>query len=109
MTVPKITVSSDNMNGDTTSEEHDKLDGSQPIVDIQKQTDDIEGIDKLDNCEIERVEYISASQVKGSLNALRFNIHYTIPGKYPIIYGNLAVLMVYSNLIYRGLRFFWIL
>jgi len=94
MTVPKITVSSDDMNGDTPSDEYNKLDNSQPTVDIQKQTDDIEGTDKLHNGEIEREENISTSQVKGSPNALRFNIHYTIPANNPIIYGNLDVFMV---------------
>ena len=103
VTVPKITVSSDDMNGDTPSDEYNKLDNSQPTVDIQKQTDDIEGTDKLHNGEIEREENISTSQVKGSLNALLFNIHYTIPANNPTVYGNLAVLMVYSNLIYRGI------
>ena len=94
VTVPKITVSSDDMSGDTPNDENDQFDSSQPTVDIQKPTDDIEGTDKLHNGEIEREENISTSQVKGSLDALRFNIHYTIPANNPIIYGNLDVFMV---------------
>ena len=102
VTVPKITVSSEDMSSDTPSDEYHKIDSSQPSVDIQEPTDDIEGTDKLDNGEIEREENMSTSQVKGSLNALRFKVQYTIPANNPIIYDNLALFMVSSNLIYGG-------
>ena len=56
VTVPKITVSTEDMSSDTPSDEYHKIDSSQPSVDIQEPTDDIEGTDKLDNGEIEREE-----------------------------------------------------